>query len=56
METIFHTAGRRIRADLNANDLSAAVSTLRNLGERALEENGSWVLLHRARPLELPHP
>jgi len=26
-----------------------------DLGTEALEENGDWVLLHRERPLEVPH-
>ena len=56
MEEVYRTAARMTRADLNANDLPGALCTLRNLGEKALEDSGSWVLLHRARPLELPHP
>ena len=29
--------------------------TLLELGKEALAENGDWVLLHRERPLEIPH-
>jgi hypothetical protein len=56
MLSVFQTAARLLRRDLNATDLAASRATLQTLGERALEESGSWVLLHRARPLELPHP
>jgi len=28
---------------------------LEELGKEALVENGDWVLLHRERPLEVPH-
>jgi hypothetical protein len=28
---------------------------IEELGKEALEENGDWVLLHRERPLEVPH-
>ncbi len=37
-------------------ELPAARVCLRKLGQEALLENGDWVLLHRERPLELPHP
>jgi hypothetical protein len=56
MEQVHRNAARMIRADLNASDLPGALRSLRNLGDKALAESGSWVLLHRARPLELPHP
>jgi len=40
----------------NAADSRDACEWLHELGKQALAENGDWVLLHRERPLELPHP
>lgn len=42
------------RAEL-ANPGHDAGATLLELGKEALAENGDWVLLHRERPLEVPH-
>ena len=56
MEGIFRNASRFVRAKLAANDLAGARTCLLKLGQEALAENGEWVLLHRERPLELPHP
>ncbi len=56
MESIFRTAHAIIQQQLAANDTAGARSCLRKLGQEALAENGEWVLLHRERPLELPHP
>jgi hypothetical protein len=56
MLAIFQNAARMLRAHLDSNDLDGARLCLHKLGTEALEESGSWVLLHRARPLELPHP
>ena len=40
---------------LETGDHHHASELLRELGEEALEENGDCVLLHRERPLEVPH-
>jgi hypothetical protein len=56
MAGIFDNAARTIREKLAANDLPGARTGLLKLGKEALAENGQWVLLHRERPLELPHP
>ena len=56
MEEIFRNAKAIIQDRLAANDIDAARDCLRKLGQEALAENGDWVLLHRERPLELPHP
>jgi uncharacterized membrane protein len=53
MINIFENASRAIEQKA---DLQAARVCLRKLGQEALLENGDWVLLHRERPLELPHP
>ena len=52
---IFGNASRLIRETLPVN-IQATQKLLLELGKRALEENGDWVMLHRDRPLELPHP
>ena len=56
MEEIFRNAHSIVQDRLATNDLDGARSCLRELGQEALAENGDWVLLHRERPLELPHP
>jgi hypothetical protein len=56
MESAFRNATAIIKRQLAAGDASSARSCLRKLGQAALAENGEWVLLHRERPLELPHP
>lgn len=56
MEEIFRNAKAVVQDQLAANDLEAARACLRRLGQEALAENGDWVILHRERPLELPHP
>jgi hypothetical protein len=52
MNDIYRNALRTIQV----NDFQKAQKCLLKLGREALEENGDWVLLHRERPLELPHP
>jgi len=47
-------ARRRLNAALEANDLHKAERILIGAGRDALEENGNWLLLHRARPVEVP--
>jgi hypothetical protein len=56
MENIFSYVGRHLALAAKAHDVHAARAWLRALGKEALAENGHWVLLHRERPLELPHP
>ena len=56
MMGVFQNASEMIRAKLDSNDIAGARRCLRNLGREALAENADWVLLHRDRPLELPHP
>jgi hypothetical protein len=55
MSELFDTAHRHLSAQLANGNLAQATALLRELGEEALEENGDWVLLHRERPLEVPH-
>ncbi len=52
---IFRNASHLIRETLPVN-IPQTKTWLLELGKRALEENGDWVMLHRDRPLELPHP
>ena len=56
MEKIFSYASAEIANALEAQNSTNAREILRKLGREALAENGDWVLLHRERPLELPHP
>lgn len=36
-------------------DRTRAAATVRSLGKAALAENSEWIVLHRHRPVELPH-
>jgi hypothetical protein len=46
---------KRDGARLMDEDGKAARELIKDLGIEALEENGDWVLLHRERPIDLPH-
>ena len=56
METVFQNARRLIDRRLEADDLAGVLEGLSRLGQEALSENGDWVLLHRDRPVDFPHP
>lgn len=56
MMRLFDYALQRLTEALRAGDVDAQRRVTRELGLAALEENGSWVLLHRERPLEMLHP
>jgi hypothetical protein len=54
MEQLFHAADEALeRAEANAAP-AAAERVLFDLGCEALAEHADWLLLHRARPIELP--
>jgi hypothetical protein len=55
MSELFDAAERHLARQLGANEHHRAQELLKEVGEEALEENGDWVLLHRERPLEVPH-
>ena len=55
MSELFDMAESRLEELLRGDRYEEARELLRELGEQALEENGDWVLLHRERPLEVPH-
>jgi hypothetical protein len=56
MLIVFGNAVESIQGLLKSGKFAAAAACLRALGKEALIENGDWVLLHRERPLEIPHP
>jgi hypothetical protein len=55
MSELFDIAENRLEVLLREHQHEEARALLRELGAEALEENGDWVLLHRERPLEVPH-
>jgi hypothetical protein len=55
MSELFGRAEQHLATLLQAGDSQRAKELLQELGAEALEENGDWVLLHRERPLEVPH-
>ncbi len=55
MGGLFAGAERRLTSLLEAGAYDRALALLEAVGREALEENADWVLLHRERPLEVPH-
>jgi hypothetical protein len=56
MATLFAHGSELLGKFLEDQDYKNADQCVRNVGNEALTENGDWVLLHRERPLEVPHP
>lgn len=54
MAYLYAAARRAVLRALRAGDLDRARSVIADVGEEALGENASWVLLHRNRPLRVP--
>jgi hypothetical protein len=52
---VFSTAQQRLGQMIKEKQFEGAENLIEELGKEALEENGDWVLLHRERPLEVPH-
>ncbi|MFS8084533.1 MAG: hypothetical protein ACMG6H_02810, partial [Acidobacteriota bacterium] len=55
MSIIYSNARERLREMIKEDQYQQAEHLIEELGKEALEENGDWVLLHRERPLEVPH-
>ena len=55
MAELFDAAEKHLSGQLKAGDTASASDLLKELGQEALEENGDCVMLHRERPLEVPH-
>jgi len=56
MASLFARASDLLGKFLEHDDYENAYDCVRKVGNEALTENGDWVLLHRERPLEVPHP
>jgi hypothetical protein len=56
MTRLFDYAQELLTSAVRIGDEDQATRVITELGLAALEENGSWVLLHRERPLEMLHP
>jgi hypothetical protein len=56
MVLLFARASDLLGKFLEHDDYENAYDCVRSVGNEALTENGDWVLLHRERPLEVPHP
>jgi hypothetical protein len=54
MAGLYNLAMTRLQAAIDGNNLPDAVRLLKEVGNEALIENGDWILLHRARTLEVP--
>lgn len=55
MQRLFAHAFGLITQAMAVKDFKRAQAVVRDLGREALAENGDWVLLHRERPLSVPH-
>ena len=55
MQRLFAHASGLISQALAVGDLKRAQAVMRDLGREALAENGDWVIVHRERPLSVPH-
>jgi len=56
MDVIFSYGSDLIDGTLQDDKYRNAQHWIYELGKQALAENGDWVLLHRERPVEVPHP
>jgi hypothetical protein len=56
MSSLFAKAADLLGMFLDRQEYDNAYRCVRKVGNEALTENGDWVLLHRERPLEVPHP
>jgi hypothetical protein len=54
MSPLFASAKQRLEELMTAGKYAGAQALIKDLGKEALAENGDWVLLHRARPIEVP--
>jgi hypothetical protein len=55
MALLFSMAEKRFKRHVDEGDANEARRILLELGKEALAENGDWVLLHRERPVDVPH-
>jgi hypothetical protein len=55
MSLLFAVAERRYKKSIDDKDFDEANKLLLELGKEALDENGAWLLLHRERPVDVPH-
>lgn len=55
MHAVFNQADEHMEHLISKGDLVRAGKLISELGQHALGENGDWVLLHRDRPMEMPH-
>lgn len=54
MSQLFGRAAAEMSELMELGDMVGARSVLFELGKEALAENGDWLLMHRARPLDMP--
>jgi hypothetical protein len=54
MHAVFANGAREARRWLDAKNVQATQNVFEALGREALTENATWLILRRARPLELP--
>ncbi len=55
MAVLFDNAARHFERLMSSGQTAEVPALLRELGKEALAENADWVMLHRERPLQVPH-
>lgn len=55
MSTLFSVAERHLEEFLREGRIAEARQVILELGRASLAENGDWVLVHRERPVDVPH-
>jgi hypothetical protein len=56
MRDLFEVAALRFAESLQEGSEDKARLVIQDLGEEALAENGDWVMIHREKEVEVPHP
>jgi len=54
MAGLYSLASDVIAESIRQNHVQDALKVFEDLGKEALMENGDWLLLHRARPIDIP--
>lgn len=55
MGELFAACEQEIDGHVQRRDWERCTPVVLEVGEQALDENGDWLILHRERPLEVPH-
>ena len=54
MRIVFRNGDRELKKHLDNNDVERAQKVIEELGNEAIIEHSQWLILRRARPLQVP--